>query len=85
MEEMQMVLNDSIKSSLVNALRNLFGDTMADQIVKYLQQENAIGENGEVNAENLEPVLSNLFGQASAHLLHSLLIVQEKSFSKALK
>jgi hypothetical protein len=74
-----------INSYLVNAFRNLFGEMLAERMMKHLEQENAIQENGAVNTEKLEPALRNLFGPASFPILNSLLMVQKKSFAKSMK
>jgi hypothetical protein len=77
--------DDLNNSFLVQALQNVFGSMIADEMVRYLEQEEVIQRNGTVNTARLESALRNLLGEASSPILHSLLMVQKKSFSNALK
>ncbi len=66
-------------SSLVEALRIVFGQQNTDLIIRHLEQENVIRD-GIVNSEEIEPALKSLFGQGVFAVLNALLLaVQKKS------
>lgn len=80
-----MEQDNLLNSALVSALRNIFGEVMAERMLQYLEQENAIEATGTINLEKLEPALRSMFGQGCLPIMHSLFVVRKNSFSKALR
>ena len=79
-----MEANDVNSAALIKALRNIFGEMMASKLIQHLEDERVIHD-GAIDIDRLEPALKDLFSQGAGPLLRSLLIVQQKSVTKALR
>lgn len=76
-----MACENSIGPTFSQSLVSILGDDFATLLINYLEKENAILENGLIDAKRLELALESLFGEASLIIMQKLQVVQKKSIS----
>jgi hypothetical protein len=68
-----------INSALLQALRNIFGEVMAQHLIEHLKEEHAMKEDGVVDIHKLELALQQLFGSSTLGVMQRMMVTQKSS------
>lgn len=80
-----MAQENLVNSAFAKDLESIFGPVMTELLMEYLKKENAICENGMIDAKKLGLAFEALFGEVSLIFMQKLLLIQKKAISAELR